>query len=212
MSRPDQAVLAHHFPSLEVQTHANRLGMWMFLGTEVLLFAGLFTAYAVYRFSYPETFRLASRELDVVAGTANTLLLITSSFTVALAHHTASQGKHRPTAWLLTASILMGLGFLGVKGIEYAHKFHTGALPGKYYALETLQAPGAGMFFTVYFLTTGLHALHVIIGLGVLTFVCVRAFRGFYSADAYTGVELGGLYWHLVDLVWIYLYPLLYLI
>jgi cytochrome c oxidase subunit 3 len=215
MSTPSpeaEAYVAHHFPSHEVQTHAIRLGMWLFLATEVLLFAGVFTAYALYRGSYPEAFAAASHHLDLTMGTLNTLLLVTSSFTVVMAHHSASQGKNRPTFYYLAASIVMGLGFLVIKGFEYAHKFHVGALPGKFYTMAELQLPGASMFFTVYFLATGLHALHVCVGLGVLAFVAYRAFKGRYSAHAYTGVENGGLYWHLVDLVWIYLYPLLYLI
>jgi len=205
-------LVAHHFPSLEVQTHAIRFGMWLFLCTEVLLFAGIFTAYAIYRGAYPEAFAAASRTLDMPLGTFNTLLLVTSSFTVVMAHHAVSHGKNRTTFYYLAASIVMGLGFLVIKAFEYQHKFHVGALPGKFYALETLQVPGASIFFTVYFLATGLHALHVCVGLGVLAFVARRAWLNRYSPQAYTGVELGGLYWHLVDLVWIYLYPLLYLI
>jgi cytochrome c oxidase subunit 3 len=206
------AHVAHHFPNAGVQRYAERLGMWLFLSTEVLLFAGLFLAYSLYRFLYPETFQAASKHLDVVLGTTNTVVLITSSLTVALALHAARLGKSRQAALLIFVSVLAGIAFLVIKGFEYSHKFHEGALPGKYYSMASLQAPGASMFFTVYFLLTGLHALHVVIGMAVLIWVGVRAWRNEFTSLYHVPVELGGLYWHLVDLVWIFLYPLLYLI
>lgn len=203
---------AHHFPSLSVQRYAERFGMWLFLSTEILLFSGLFLAYSVYRFLYPDTFREGSHLLSVAAGTINTVILITSSFTVVMALHSAKENKSRRAAVYLFVSILFAVAFLGVKATEYLHHIHEGALPGKYYTFQGLQGPGASMFYTIYFFVTGLHAFHVIIGMGVLAWAGVKAWKNQFSAAYYTPVELGGLYWHLVDLVWIFLYPLLYLI
>lgn len=206
------APLAHHFRTAETQRTAERLGMWLFLSTEILLFAGMFCAYTLYRFLYPDTFKLASGHLDVVLGTVNTVVLITSSLTVALAHHYAHGDRSRLAGVLLFASVLAGVAFLGIKAMEYTHKFHEGLLPGRFFRAEGLEAPGLSMFFTVYFLITGLHALHVIIGMSVLTWIGVRAFRNEFHRNHFIPVELAGLYWHLVDLVWIFLYPLLYLV
>lgn len=203
---------ATHFGSPKVQTYAARFGMWLFLSTEVLLFAGLFLAYAVYRYMYPQTFALASRHLDLTMGTINTVVLITSSLTVALSIHFVRVGKNRAALSMLVITLLCAVGFLVIKYFEYAHKFHEGTLPGKYYTYEGLQTEGAPMFFAVYFLATALHALHVIIGMSVLAWVTYWVAKGRFSPAYYTPVELGGLYWHLVDLVWIFLYPLLYLI
>ncbi|HZH04486.1 MAG TPA: cytochrome c oxidase subunit 3 family protein, partial [Myxococcaceae bacterium] len=177
-----------------------------------LLFAPLFTAYALYRYLYPEMFVAASRHLDVTLGTVNTLVLITSSLTVAMAVHFARVGKNKMVIVMIALSLLAGFAFLGIKGVEYAHKFHEGALPGKYYALKDLPDPSANMFFTIYFLATGVHAFHVVIGMGVLVWVAIRAAQNRISPEYYVPAELGGMYWHLVDLVWIFLYPLLYLI
>lgn len=204
--------LADHFGSLESQIDASRLGMWMFLGTEVLLFGPLFTAYALYRYLYPEAFQLASRHLDITFGTVNTLILITSSLTVAMAVHFAKVGKNKLVVAMIAISLALALGFLGIKSVEYAHKFHEHALPGKYYGLKEITAPGANLFFAIYFLATGIHAIHVVIGMSVLAWIGWRAAKNTISPEYYVPVELGGMYWHLVDLVWIFLYPLLYLI
>jgi len=204
--------LAHHFDTIEKQDHAVRLGMWLFLGTEVLLFAGLFLGYTVYRHFYHETFHEASRTLDISLGALNTVVLITSSFTVAMAFHAIKQGKTRLCAAMLAITILFALVFLAVKSVEYSHKFAEGALPGKFYHFKEVTGPGANLYFTIYFLTTGLHAFHVIVGMSILAWVLLRVLKGHFSPAYYVPVELGGLYWHLVDLVWIFLFPLLYLI
>jgi cytochrome c oxidase subunit III len=205
--------LAHHFDSIETQNHASRLGMWLFLGTEVLLFAGLFLGYSVYRHLYHDTFRFASRTLNLTMGTINTIVLISSSLSVALADHSVKHGKNRRAVGLLLFTIVCALAFLTIKAFEYAHKFDEGALPGKWFHFEEMAGmPGANMFFTVYFLATGLHAFHVIVGMAILMWVTVRLARGDFSPRYNIPVELGGLYWHLVDLVWIFLFPLLYLI
>jgi cytochrome c oxidase subunit 3 len=204
--------LAHHFETIEKQDHAVRLGMWLFLGTEVLLFAGLFLGYTVYRHFYHETFHEASRTLDLSLGALNTVVLITSSFTVAMGFHAIKQGKTRMCAAMLAITILFALTFLAVKSVEYSHKFAEGALPGRFYHFSEVTGPGANLFYTVYFLATGLHAFHVIVGMSILGWLLVRVLKGHFSARYYVPVELGGLYWHLVDLVWIFLFPLLYLI
>ena len=140
------------------------------------------------------------------------MVLITSSFTVALAIHFARTDKPRAAAVCLVITLLFALGFLGIKAIEYTEHFREHALPGKYYAFEEVKAPGAAMFYSLYFLMTGLHGVHVVAGMSVLSYILWRTLQGRYSSRYYTGIELGGLYWHLVDLVWIFLYPLLYLI
>ena len=204
--------LAMHFASLEVQNHAARLGMWLFLATEILLFAGLFVIYANYRFLFPDAFAAASRHLDLTMGTINTLVLITSSFTAAMAVHYAKEGENKKVVVMFVLTILMAMGFLVIKYFEYAHKFHEHQLPGPYYAYPGIQLPGVSMYFTIYFLSTGLHAFHVIIGMIVLGWVTLKAMRNEFNHGNYTAVELGSMYWHLVDLVWIFLFPMLYLI
>ncbi len=212
--RPETQVarLAHHFPSLEQQEHAARLGMWLFLATEVLLFTGLFTAYSVYRYLFSGVFAEASRHIDTGIGTANTFVLITSSLTVALGLHFAKESRGRIAALCLAATLALGAAFMVLKAVEYSHHFAEGQLPGRFYGYPGVQGPGASMFFTLYFLMTGLHGIHVLAGMTVLAVLMVKAWRGGYSHAYYTPMEMGGLYWHLVDLIWIFLYPLLYLI
>jgi len=176
------------------------LGLWTFLATEVLLFGGLFTTYIVYRIRYPEMFYEDHLKLDRVLGAGNTLILICSSLTVALGIAAIRRGRVRILRRYLFATILLAAGFLGVKAVEYTEKFSHGI------------HPGTDIFFSLYFMLTGLHALHVIGGMTVLAAVAVLAGRGRFSEHYYTPVELSGLYWHFVDLVWIYLFPLLYLV
>jgi cytochrome c oxidase subunit 3 len=204
--------VAHHFPDLETQAHAARLGMWLFLATEVLLFAGLFTAYALYRMLFPQAFAGASKLIETSMGALNTVVLITSSLTVALAYHYSREGRNRLAAGLLLLTVLFGVTFLVVKYFEYSHHFHAGHLPGRYYSYPGLTVAGASMFWTIYFLMTGLHGIHVVAGMGVLVWLAVGAWRGSYGGAYTTPIEVGGMYWHLVDLVWIFLFPLLYLI
>jgi cytochrome c oxidase subunit 3 len=209
---PGEPTLAHHFETQSQQDGAVRLGMWLFLGTEVLLFAGLFLGYSVYRNFYHEAFREASRHLSLALGTTNTIVLITSSLSVALGYHAIKHGKTKLAAGMLVFTILCALAFLGIKATEYAEKFREGALPGKWYHFSEITAPGANLYYTVYFLATGLHAFHVIVGMSVLLWVLKGVVKGKYGPHNYVAFELGGLYWHLVDLVWIFLFPLLYLI
>lgn len=279
--------LAHHFDSLDQQFHAGKLGMWLFLATEVLLFAGLFCAYTVYRALHPEVFEHASLFLDRPLGTLNTVVLLASSFTAAMAVRSAQLRKKQMTTLMLGLTIAGACGFMIIKYIEYRHKFHEHLLPGAHFdkrherelpeavrqaaeeraaeaaaeaqprrivdapADYTPVVPGAELakstqvplpatrveagaapppsipglpeidpqkvrnvhiFFGIYFCMTGLHGIHVLIGMGVLTWVLIRNVRGDFDHGYYLPVDLAALYWHLVDLIWIYLFPLLYLI
>jgi cytochrome c oxidase subunit 3 len=203
--------LAEQFEDLDKQTHAARLGMWLFLGSESLLFTALFALYASYRSLYPADFTAAVARDNVAIGTTNTLILLTSSLTVALAVHAARVDRLRLAGWLLVASAVCGLAFLGLKAVEYEQHFHEGIYPGAAYRFTELPGFGARMFFTIYYSATGLHALHVIAGLVVLGILAYGCFRERYSSASHTPVELGGLYWHIVDIIWIFLWPMLYL-
>jgi cytochrome c oxidase subunit 3 len=204
--------LGHQFDDLEQQREASSLGMWVFLITEIMFFGGLFTGYAVYRNAYPEAFAEASRHLGVVLGAINTAVLICSSLTMALAVHAAQLGRRKVLVTFLLLTIVLGSVFLGIKVVEYSHKFHEHLVPGLDFRFEGPRAPQAQLFFSFYFAMTGMHALHMIIGIGLLSVLVRLSWRGRFSATYYWPVELTGLYWHFVDIVWIYLFPLLYLI
>jgi cytochrome c oxidase subunit 3 len=206
--------LAHHFQDLGQQHEAARLGMWAFLATEVMFFGGLFTGYAVYRNLYPLAFSLASRHLDVTLGTANTIVLIGSSLTMALAIREAQIGRRRQQVVYLLATMLLGATFLCVKGVEYHHKWVDHLLPGPSFDVAAFGAEGphARIFYSFYFVMTGVHAFHMIVGLGLMAWITRRAARGDFVPVHHTALEMTGLYWHFVDVVWIFLFPLLYLI
>ena len=204
--------LAHQFDSLEQQVEATTLGMWVFLVTEVLFFGGLFLTYAIYRAFYPAAFSAASHELDIVLGGINTAVLITSSLTMALAVRSAQLGARRSLIMLLVATILLGTVFLGIKGVEYVHKFVEHHVPGPDFRFEAEHARHAQIFFSLYFMMTGLHAVHMVAGIGVLLVMLIFSWRGKISSSYYSPIEISGLYWHFVDIVWIFLFPLLYLI
>jgi len=204
--------LAHHFESLDKQAHAARLAMWIFLATEILLFTALFTAYAVYRYLYPEGFEESSRHIETWIGLVNTIILVTSSFTVAMGVGWAARGRGRLTGVYFGLSVLLALAFLGLKAVEYTHHIREGQLPGIYYTYAEVKAAGAPLFFSLYFLITGLHAIHVVVGMTVLSVVGLLAWRGRFSAEYHVAVENAGLYWHLVDLIWIFVFPLIYLV
>jgi cytochrome c oxidase subunit 3 len=204
--------VAHHFDDAEQQREASSLGMWLFLVTEIMFFGGVFTAYVAYRAAYGSAFVHASHHLDILLGATNTAVLIASSLTMALAVHAAQTGSKRALQLFLVLTMVLGSVFLGIKAVEYAHKFHEGHVPGPFFTWEGPEAGQAELFFSLYFGMTGLHALHMIIGIGVLTVLLVEATRGRYGPHYNTPVELTGLYWHFVDIVWIFLFPLLYLI
>jgi cytochrome c oxidase subunit 3 len=206
------ASLAHHFDSLEQQRDATTLGMWVFLTTEVLFFGGLFMVYAVYRSWYPEAFAAASHTLDVVLGTVNTAVLITSSLTMALAVHAAQTGRRGLLMAFLALTMILGATFLGIKSVEYYHKFAEHHVPGPGFQFEKEYFRHAQLFFSLYFVMTGLHALHMIIGVGIMLWMFWWSWRGTITAEYSSPIEISGLYWHFVDIVWIFLFPLLYLL
>ncbi len=212
VSSAHHPALQHHFDTLEQQQDASILGMWVFLVTEVLFFGGMFMAYLLYRMWYPDAWSAASHRLDVLLGGANTVVLIGSSFTMALAVRAAQLGRKSHQVVFLVATLVLGLVFLGVKVVEYADKFEHHLVPGASFQFEEPYARGAEIFFSVYFAMTGLHALHMIIGAGLLIWMILRARRGEFTASYNTPVEVVGLYWHFVDIIWIFLFPLLYLV
>lgn len=196
----------------EVRDATLRLGMWVFLASEALLFAGLFALYAAYRFAYPAEFHAAAQHANLVLGTINTYVLLTSSLTVALALHAARAGRRGRTVAFLLATIALALVFDALKAAEYVAHWREGLAPGRHYAFAALPAHGVALYVTLYYLLTGLHALHVTGGAAVLAWLAWRARRGDFTAGSPIALEMGALYWHLVDLVWIFLWPLLYLV
>jgi len=207
------AALAGHFESYDQQREASSLGMWVFLVTEVMFFGGLFLAYVIYRSSYPHDFAVASHELDVVLGGINTAVLITSSLTMALAVRASQLGKRKTIVLFLLLTLLFGSVFLGIKAYEYHDKWEHHHVPGPHFQFEGDANPHhAEMFFNLYFGMTGLHAAHMVIGSCLLIWLCFPAWKGRFNADYHNPVEVVGLYWHFVDIIWIFLFPLLYLI
>ncbi|MEP6994085.1 MAG: cytochrome c oxidase subunit 3 family protein [Acidobacteriota bacterium] len=204
--------LRHHFVNLAAQREASTLAMWMFLVTEVLFFGGMFTAYVIYRSSYRHAFEGASNLLDLKLGAINTAVLICSSLTMALAVWASGAGKKRATILCLVGTILLGGAFLGIKAVEYTQKFEHHEVPGPHFVVPEGLPRQSEMFFSLYFCMTGLHALHMVIGVGLLTWLIVKAQRNEFSPRYNTPVDLVGLYWHFVDIVWIFLFPLLYLL
>jgi cytochrome c oxidase subunit III len=206
------AALAHQFDDLEQQREAGTLGMWTFLATEILFFGGMFTGYTVYRAAYPEAFHIGSHELDFILGGINTAVLILSSLTMALGVHSAQTGRRRRLIGYLIATMILGAAFLGVKAYEYHHKWVHGLVPGLHFTYTGPHAPQVELFLGFYFAMTGMHALHMIVGLGIMTVLVVMAWQGRFTKEYHSPVVVSGLYWHFVDIVWIFLYPLLYLI
>ncbi len=206
------AHLQHHFHDEAQQAEAAKLGTWLFLLTEILLFGGLFCAYAIFRAWYPEMFWEAHKQLNVVLGSVNTVVLISSSVTMALAIRSMQLNNRKHTLWFLIATFAFAMTFLVIKYFEYEHKIHLGQLPGKYYTFTGLEGANPHVFFSIYFAMTGLHGFHVLVGMVLIGWMMIRTVKGTISAEYYTPIEMTGLYWHLVDLIWIFLFPLLYLI
>ena len=214
--------LLHHFATEEQQKDASNFGMWIFLGTEVMFFGGLFCAYLIYRGWYFGDFGAASKSIDATLGATNTAVLICSSLTVVLAIYAAQTARRGLLLLMLALTMLFGCAFLGIKGVEYKQKFEEHHVPGASFSFDHVPIPGhpdqyanprhAQIFFALYFIMTGLHALHMIIGLGIFTWLFWMAWKGRFTPEYDTPLEIGGLYWHFVDIVWIYLFPLLYLI
>jgi len=254
MSHENQPYLQHHFDTPEQQFDAGKLGIWLFLATEILLFGGLFCAYAIYRANHPEVFVYAHQYLDKILGGTNTVILLCSSLTMAWAVRASQLGQRKLLITLLSLTLLGGFGFMGIKFVEYKAKWEHGLLPGTHFAPHeegeapaaapaaaapqttfkpsaagpagTVREEGAGeaatghgkrpsntqIFFGIYFLLTGLHGIHVLIGIGAISWILIRSIRGEFGPEYFTPVDFVGLYWHLVDLIWIFLFPLLYLI
>jgi cytochrome c oxidase subunit III len=203
---------AEHFEDLDRQAHAARLGMWVFLSSEVLFFAGLFALYATYRIEHPAGFGEGVLHNTLALGTTNTGVLLVSSYTIALAVHELRRGRTRWAAALTATTILLGLCFLAIKTAEYLEHFREGIYPGGAGAFYPAhRVDGIEMFFTLYFCMTGLHALHVIAGMCVLGFLLRKVVRGDIRPSASHPLAIGAVYWHLVDAVWIFLWPLFYL-
>ena len=202
--------LQTQFENLEQQKEASEWGMWTFLATEVMFFGGLFTAYVIFRHAYPQSFAAGSHHTNVLLGTLNTAVLLTSSFTMALAVHAAQRAQRKSLLRFLLSTIFLGLVFLAIKGLEYAEHISDHLVPGPHFHLQS--PPHTQMFFYLYFAMTGLHAIHVIAGVTLLAIIALIARRNRFSAQYHTPVELAGLYWHFVDIIWVFLYPLLYLI
>lgn len=202
----------HHFVDSDQQFDTSKFGMWVFLVNEILFFGGLFCAYIIYRAWYPELFTEAALELNTFWGAVNTVVLIGSSLTVAMAIRSVQKNQMKGLKINLLITIALAIVFMVIKGFEYTHKFEYGIFPGEFYTYDGLDHPQAPIFFSIYYMLTGVHALHVIIGIGLIYWIYLRAKRGEFSSEYYTPVEITGLYWHLVDLIWIFLFPLLYLI
>lgn len=254
MSHENAPHLQHHFETSEQQFDAGKLGMWLFLATEILLFGGLFCAYAVYRATHPEVFLYAHQYLDKQLGGTNTVILLCSSLTMAWAVRASQLGQRKLLIGLLALTLAGGFGFMGIKYVEYKAKWEHGLLPGTHFTphegvkahAETPAPPvpapsptikpsaqgpagtvkeapqlaathgarpsNAQIFFGIYFLMTGLHGIHVLAGMGAIFWLLVRSVKGHFGPDYFTPVDFVGLYWHLVDLIWIFLFPLLYLV
>jgi cytochrome c oxidase subunit 3 len=225
--------LQHHFENMEQQREAGTLGMWVFLVTEIMFFGGMFLAYTLYRSTYPAAFASASNHLDITLGALNTGVLILSSFTMAMAVYFTQVGKRRPQIICLGLTLVLGLTFLGVKAKEYNDKYEDHLIPGqlipgnefgpkvahegdldphKLHLLEGATVKQVELFYWIYFAMTGMHALHMIIGAGLLTYLLIFSLKGRFDPEYHSPVEVIGLYWHFVDIIWIFLFPLLYLL
>ena len=207
-----KVTVAHQFEDYEQQQESATLGMWIFLATEILFFGGMFLGYTVYRTMYHEAFGEASRRLGIVLGTINTGVLLCSSLTMAMSVHEVRLGNRKTAAWLLLATMALGAVFLGIKFYEYHQKYEEHLIPGPSFIWEGQDAKHAPLFFLFYFIMTGMHAVHMIIGIFMLAILLVLTLRGKINSVYYSPVELGGLYWHFVDIVWVFLFPLLYLV
>jgi cytochrome c oxidase subunit 3 len=218
----DPPILSHQFDDVDQQSEASLIGMWVFLATEVMFFGGLLTAFAVYRSTSPREFALASRHLSVPLGCLNTVILLGSSLTMALAVRAAQLRARRALLVWLAMTMALGAGFLGIKSIEYTSDYHEKLIPGWNFQVpeadqsvvqeQALDPRKMEMFYVLYFFMTGLHAIHLIIGIGLVGVMALLSWRRWFSGGGATQIEVTGLYWHFVDIVWVFLYPLLYLI
>ena len=205
------APLGHHFSTLEQEHEAAEFGMWIFLMTELMLFGGLFVAYIFYRTVYSDGFAEGSRHLELAYGGPNTVILIVSSLTMVLAVRSAQLGARRKLFWLLIATAILGTIFMVIKGAEYYQHYLNGEVPGLNWTYSGPYANQVQLFFFAYFALTGLHSIHLTIGIGLVLVIAFMARRGAFLMEHHVPVEMIGLYWHFVDIVWMFLLPLLYL-
>jgi cytochrome c oxidase subunit 3 len=218
----DEPILSHQFDDVDQQTEASTLGMWLFLATEVMFFGGLLTAYAVYRTTAPREVALASKELNVALGCINTVVLLGSSLTMAMGVRAAGLRAQRELVMWLALTMVLGTAFLGIKAVEWTADYHEHLIPGVNFQVpekdrtiveqEGLRPGKMELFFVLYFFMTGLHAIHLIIGVVLVGVMANLSWRGWFSGGGATQIEVTGLYWHFIDIVWVFLYPLLYLI
>jgi cytochrome c oxidase subunit 3 len=217
----NHAVLAHHFENLDQQRETATFGMWLFLATEVLIFGALFTCYTTYRLRYPHDFEAASARLNILIGSLNTIVLLSSSLTMALSVHATRVGRRQMQLICLVLTILLGGVFFGFKAVEYYEDYKENLVPGLAFEPEEWTKVGGAegpvqpqrvqLMLAFYYIMTGLHAAHMIVGMGLLIWLVIEARRGLLTPVRYMPVEIVGLYWHFVDIVWIFLLPLLYL-
>ena len=211
----ESLALREQFDTPEQQKEASTLGMWVFLVTEIMFFGGMFTAYTAYRAWYPNVFAVASSSLNAIIGAVNTAVLLCSSFTMVMAVRAASLDRRKALIVFLIITMILGTAFLGIKAYEWTEKFQQHHVPGPTFHLEGETPQGQGqaqLFFSLYFAMTGLHALHMVIGVSLLTVILLQSCKGKFSSAYYTPVDIAGLYWHFVDIIWIFLFPLLYLV
>ena len=217
----NHSILAHHFENLEQQRETEVFGMWLFLATEILIFGGLFTGYTIYRLYYPHDFEAASGKLNVLIGSINTIVLLSSSLTMALSVHATRAGRQQMLMICLCLTIVLGGAFLVLKAFEYYDDYKENLVPGlafnpgEWTSMEGPEGPinpsHVQLMLVFYYIMTGLHAVHMLVGMGLLIWLVTRARAGTLTPVRYMAVEVVGLYWHFVDIVWIFLLPLLYL-
>lgn len=217
MSTDNQAMagshpVPHHFKSAQHEYASSKEGVWLFLTSEILMFGGLFVGYIIFHGLYPDVFHEGSKHLDWRLGAINTIVLLTSSLTMVLGLHYCQTGEKNKAVTNLAITIACGAIFMVIKYFEYSHKIHDGLLPGNWYSADKHGIYNIGLYYSFYFMMTGLHGIHVLAGMGLILWVLLRARKGEFSASYYTPVEGVALFWHLVDLVWIFLFPLLYLV
>ena len=210
---PKEPIVSDHFVDREQQNEASHIGMWLFLAQEAMFFGGLFCAYAYYRYKYPDVFQECSEQLDFKIGTFNTIVLLLSSVTMAMCVWATQVGKWKEQLWYLATTMGLGVIFLGVKAVEYTAKWNHGLVPKFNWHPHTLDDPVKGeLFFSLYFIMTGMHAFHMVIGFGIGAVFFYLCLKRKFGPNMYLPIEYFGLYWHFVDIVWVFLFPMLYLV
>jgi cytochrome c oxidase subunit III len=210
LAEPSTLLLREQYSTPVQQRETATFGMWIFIMTEVMLFGGLFLAFTIYRMYYPQAFIVGSADMNIVLGSINTAVLISSSLTMALAVYAAETGNRRQLSIFLVATMILGLAFLGIKFTEYYLHYQDHRAPGFSFSFNGPESGHVEMFFVLYFLMTGLHAVHMFVGEGLLTTMLIRNSAGSFSADYHTPVEIVGLYWHFVDVIWVFLFAIFY--